>query len=81
MKEYLFRIWKGDELYFSYYVFAEDRKTAILKAMDCLGDKNELNMERLYHAEIVNELTGGNGVLITCIPITRENNKYCLSLS
>lgn len=75
MKEYLFRIWKGDELYFSYYVFAEDRKTAIWKAMDYLGDKNELNMERLYHAETVNELTGGNGVLNTLIPITRENKK------
>lgn len=71
MKEYLFRIWKGDELYFSYYVFAIDRKTAIWKAMDYLGDKNELNIERLYHAEAVKELTGGNGVLTTSIPITR----------
>ena len=34
-----------------------------------------LNAERLYHAETVNELTGGNGVLTTSIPITRENNK------
>lgn len=75
MKEYLFRVWKGDELYFSYYVFAEDRKTAILKAMDYLGDKNELNMERIYHAEAVDELTGGNGFLTTSIPITRENKK------
>lgn len=75
MKEYLFRIWKGDELYFSYYVFAEDRKTAIWKVMTYLGDKNELNLERLYHAEAVKELTGGNGVLTTSIPITRGEEK------
>lgn len=70
MKEYLFRIWKGDELYFSYYVFAENARIAIWKAMTYLGDKNELNIE-LYHAEAVKELKGGNGVLMTSIPITR----------
>lgn len=75
MKEYLFRIWKGDEIYFSYYVFAEDAKTAIWKAMTYLGDKNELNIERLYHAEAVQELTGGNGVLMVSIPITRGKDK------
>ena len=75
MKEYLFRIWKGDELYFSYYVFAKDAITAISKVMDYLGDNNELNAERLYHAEAVKELTGGNGVLTTSIQITRENKK------
>lgn len=74
-KEYLFRIWKGDELYFSYYVFAEDARTAIWKVMAYLGDKNELNIERLYNAEVVKELTGGNGVLTTMIPITRGDEK------
>lgn len=75
MIECLFRIWKGDELYFSYYVFAEDARTAIWKVMTYLGDKNELNLERLYHAEAVKELTGGNGVLTTSIPITRGEEK------
>lgn len=75
MKEYLYRIWIGDELYFSYYVFAEDARTAIWKAMTYLDDKNELNIGRIYHAEAVKELTGGNGVLTTMIPITRGEEK------
>ena len=75
MKEYLFRIWKGDELYFSYYVFAEDARIAMLKAMTYLGDKNELKIGMRYHVEAVKELTGGNGVLTTMMPITRGEEK------
>lgn len=71
MKEYLFRVWSRNEYSFSYYVYAEDEKMAIWKVMRCLDDKNELNMHRLYCAEVVRELINGNGITTTQVPITK----------
>lgn len=75
MREYLFRVWPRNEHNFSYYVYAEDEKMAKWKVMRCLGDKNELNMQRLYCAEVVRELINGNGITTTQVPITRSE-KY-----